>query len=183
MPTNELVPLAVALLEVPGELVQTAMDLELAERTVIADTVGETACIFLAGLYRAEQVIAERILRLANGTLPWPYIDPEKALPWIEQKTGLSLAESQVAAIRQALRSKVFVITGGPGVGKTTIVNSILRILAAKGTSLSLCAPTGRAVKRMTEATGFEAKTIHRLLEVDPKGGGFKRGSDNPLEC
>jgi exodeoxyribonuclease V alpha subunit len=69
------------------------------------------------------------------------------------------------------------VITGGPGVGKTTIVNSILRILAAKGVSLSLCAPTGRAAKRMTEATGFEAKTIHRLLEVDPKGGGFNRGS------
>ena len=86
LPTEELVPLAVDLLEVPPELVQTALDLELAERTVIADTVGETACIFLAGLYRAEQVIAERILRLANGTLPWPYIDPEKALPWIEAR-------------------------------------------------------------------------------------------------
>src|SRR6202048_4026104 len=183
LPTDELVPLAVALLEVPAELVQTAMDLELAERTVIVDTVAETACIFLAGLYRAEQVIAERILRLAKGTPPWPYIDPEKALPWIEQKTGLWLAESQVAAIRLALLSKVLVITGGPGVGKTTIVNSILRILAAKGVSLLLCAPTGRAAKRMTEATGFEAKTIHRLLEVDPKGGGFKRNSDNPLEC
>src|SRR6266446_2638184 len=183
LPTEELTPLAVELLEVPGELIQTALDLELAERTVIADTVGETACIFLAGLYRAEQVIAERILRLANGKLPWPYIDPEKALPWIEQKTGLSLAESQVVAIRLALLSKVLVITGGPGVGKTTIVNSILRILAAKGVSLSLCAPTGRAAKRMTEATGFEAETIHRLLEVDPKGGGFKRDSDNPLDC
>ena len=71
----------------------------------------------------------------------------------------------------------------GPGVGKTTIVNAILRILAAKGINLLLCAPTGRAAKRMTEATGFEAKTIHRLLEVDPKGGGFKRGDDNPLDC
>lgn len=183
LPTEELVPLAVALLEVPGELVQASLDLELGEGTVIADTVGEKACIFLAGLYRAEQVIAERILRISNGTLPWPYIDPDKALPWIEQKTGLSLAQSHIAAIRQALLSKVFVITGGPGVGKTTIVNSILRILAAKGVTLSLCAPTGRAAKRMTEATGFEAKTIHRLLEVDPKTGGFKRGSNNPLEC
>src|SRR6266567_4457330 len=153
LPTEELTPLAVELLEVPGELIQTALDLELAERTVIADTVGETACIFLAGLYRTEQVIAERLLRLVNGKLPWPYIDPEKALPWIEQKTGLSLAESQIAAIRLALLSKVLVITGGPGVGKTTIVNSILRILAAKGVSLLLCAPTGRAAKRMTEAT------------------------------
>jgi exodeoxyribonuclease V alpha subunit len=183
LPTEELVPLAVELLEVPKELVLTALDLELAEGTVIADTVGETACVFLGGLYRAEQVIAERILRLANGKLPWPYIDPEKALPWIEKNTGLSLAESQATAIRLALASKVLVITGGPGVGKTTIVNAILRILAAKGVNLLLCAPTGRAAKRMTEATGFEAKTIHRLLEVDPKGGGFKRGEDNPLDC
>src|SRR6185295_15756895 len=113
----------------------------------------------------------------------WPYIDPEKALPWIEQKTGLLLAESQVAAIRLALLSKVLVITGGPGVGKTTIVNSILRIVAAKGVKLLLGAPTGRAAKRLNETTGHEAKTIHRLLEVDPKGGGFKRDSDNPLDC
>ena len=183
LPTDELVPLAVDLLEVPRELVLTALDLELAEGAVVADTVGETSCIFLGGLYRAEQVIAERILRLANRTLPWPYIDPEKALPWIEQKTGLSLAERQVAAIRLALVSKVLVITGGPGVGKTTIVNSILRILSAKGVTLLLCAPTGRAAKRMTEATGFEAKTIHRTLEVDRKAGGFKRNSDNPLDC
>src|SRR6201997_692289 len=82
-----------------------------------------------------------------------------------------ALAESQVAAIRLALTSKVLVITGGPGVGKTTIVKGILRILAAKAVRLLLCAPTGRAAKRMTEATGFKAKTIHRLLEVDPKTG------------
>jgi len=79
--------------------------------------------------------------------------------------------------------AKVLVITGGPGVGKTTIVNSILKILAAKGVKLLLCAPTGRAAKRMTEATGVEAKTIHRLLEVDAKAGGFKRNEGNPLDC
>src|ERR1043166_4552557 len=78
LPTEELVPLAVTLLEVSGDLVQAALDLELAEGTVIADTVGEKACIFLAGLYRAEQVIAERIQRISNGTLPWPYIAPDK---------------------------------------------------------------------------------------------------------
>ena len=183
LPTEELAPLAVKLLGVDKELVLTALNLELADGTVIADTVGETPCIFLGGLYRAEQIIAERLLRLINGKLPWPYIDPEKALPWIEKKTGLSLAESQVTAIRLALVSKVLVVTGGPGVGKTTIVNSILRILAAKGMNLLLCAPTGRAAKRMTDATGFEAKTIHRLLEVDPRTGGFKRGFDNPLDC
>src|SRR5260370_11552795 len=178
-----LVPSTVELLGVQNELVQTALDLELAERTVVANTVGETACVFLSGLYRAEQVIGERMSRLANGALPWPYIDPQKAFPWIEARTGLTLANSQAEAIRLALLSKVLVITGGPGVGKTTIVNSILHILAAKNVKLLLCAPTGRAAKRMTEATGFEAKTIHRLLETDPKGGGFKRNADNPLEC
>ena len=183
LPTDELVPLAEKLLEVPQDLIRTALNLELREATVIADRVGETPCVFLAGLHRAERTIAERLLRLANGTLPWPWIDPDKALPWVEKRIGLALADSQVAAIRLALMSKVLVMTGGPGVGKTTIVNAILQILAAKGTSSLLCAPTGRAAKRMKEATGFEAKTIHRLLEVDPKGGGFKRGDDNPLDC
>jgi AAA domain len=100
-----------------------------------------------------------------------------------EEQVGLRLADSQVAAIRLALMSKVLVMTGGPGVGKTTIVKAILRILAAKGVRLLLCAPTGRAAKLMTEATGFEAKTIHRLLEVDPKAGGFKRNDENPIDC
>src|SRR5713101_5453982 len=183
LPTEELIPLAEKLLEVPQELIRTALDLELQDGTVVADRVSETPCIFLAGLYRAERTIAERLMRLANGPLPWPWIDPDKALPWAEERIGLALAENQLAAIRLALMSKVLVMTGGPGVGKTTIVRGILRILAAKGTNLLLCAPTGRAAKRMTEATGFEAKTIHRLLEVDPKGGGFKRGDDNPLDC
>ena len=183
LPTDELVPLAEKLLEVPGELVRTALGLELTEGTVIADRVGEIPCVFLAGLHRAERTIAERLMRLANGAHPWPWIDPDKALPWVEKRIGIILAESQVAAIRLALTSKVLVMTGGPGVGKTTIVRAILRVLAAKGVRLLLCAPTGRAAKRMTEATGFEAKTIHRLLEVDPKGGGFKRGDDNPLDC
>jgi len=183
LPVNELVPLAVGLLEVSSELVQTALDLELADATVVGDSVGETPCIFLAGLHRAEITIAKRIHCLVNGTLPWAYIESDKALPWIEQKTGLSLAESQAAAVRLALMSKVLVITGGPGVGKTTIVNSILQILSVKDVKLQLCAPTGRAAKRMTEATGFEARTIHRLLEVDPKSGAFKRDADNPIDC
>jgi exodeoxyribonuclease V alpha subunit len=150
---------------------------------VIADRVGETPCVFLAILHRAGRTIAERLTRQANGALPWPTIDPDKALPWVEERIGLALAESQVAAIWLALVSKVLVMTGGPGVGKTTIVKAILRILSAKGVKLLLCAPTGRAAKRMTEATGFEAKTIHRLLEVDPKNGAFKRSDDNPLDC
>ena len=183
LPTEELIPFAEKLLEVPSELIRTALDLELSDGTVIADHVGETPCAFLAGLYRAERVIADQLARLLNGKLPWPWIDPDKAVPWIEQRIDLRLAESQKTAIRLALASKVLVITGGPGVGKTTIVNSILRVLSAKGAKLLLCAPTGRAAKRMTEANGFEAKTIHRLLEVDPRRGGFKRGSDYQLDC
>ena len=183
LPVEELAPLAVKLLEVPKELVQTALDLELADGTVVADTVAGTPCIFLGGLYRAEKVIAERFLRIAGGKLPWPDIDAEKAVPWVERKIGMSLAASQANAVRQALISKAFIITGGPGVGKTTLVNAILRILAAKGVPLLQCAPTGRAARRMTEATGFAAKTIHRLLEADPGSGGFKRNANNPLDC
>jgi exodeoxyribonuclease V alpha subunit len=182
-PVAELVPLAERLLEVAPDLIRTALDLELQDGAVVADQIGETDCVFLAGLHGAERAVAERLLALTNGTLPWPWIDPDKALPWVEQRTGLTLADSQQAAVRLALLAKVMVITGGPGVGKTTIVNSILRILAAKGVRLLLCAPTGRAAKRMSEATGREACTIHRLLEVDPKTGGFRRGPDHPLDC
>ena len=142
LPTDELVPLAEKLLEVRQQLIGTALELELQEGTVIADRVGETPCVFLAGLRRAERRIADRLTRLASGTLPWPWIDPAKALPWAEKHIGLALAESQVAAIRLALTSKVLVMTGGPGVGKTTVVRAILRILAAKGTELLLCAPS-----------------------------------------
>ena len=183
LPSAELMPLAEKLLEVPQNLIGTALDLELADGTVIADRLGETDCVFLASLHRAERAVAERLSTLTRGKLPWASIDPDKAIPWIERRTGLRLAESQKAAVAIALGSKVLVITGGPGVGKTTIVNAILRILAAKDVKLLLCAPTGRAAKRMNEATKFEAKTIHRLLEVDPKGGGFRRDTENPLDC
>jgi len=183
LPVAELLPLAEGLLEVPAALVQAALDLELADAAVVADTVAGTPCVFLVGLHRAERGIAERIAALLGAPLPWAAIDADTALPWIEEQTGLALAASQVAAIRLALRSKVLVVTGGPGVGKTTIINAILRILSTRSIELLLCAPTGRAAKRMTEATGFEARTIHRLLEVDPRSGGFKRNAENPLDC
>jgi exodeoxyribonuclease V alpha subunit len=110
-------------------------------------------------------------------------IDPDKAIPWVERRTKLALAESQIAAVRVALASKVLVITGGPGVGKTTLVNSILKILLAKTVTIALCAPTGRAAKRLSESTGREAKTIHRLLETDPRTGSFRRTEEAPLDC
>jgi exodeoxyribonuclease V alpha subunit len=88
LPTEELIPLAEKLLEVLQELISTALDLELHEGTVVADRVSETPCVFLAGLHRAERTIAERLMRLANGKLPWPSIDPDKALPWVEGRIG-----------------------------------------------------------------------------------------------
>ena len=183
LPVDELGPLASRLLEVSDDLIRTALDLELAEGAVVADTVGETPCVFLGGLHRAERTIAERLLAIAAGTLPWAEIDVDKALPWVEGKTGLILAPGQAEAVRLALSSKAVVVTGGPGVGKTTIVNTILHVLTAKGVDILLCAPTGRAAKRMSDATGMEAKTIHRLLEVDLRHGGFRRDADDPLDC
>ena len=183
MPRKELIPLAIKLLEVPDDLIHTAIKLEMSEGIVTADTVGDLPCVFLSGLYHSEKGVADRFQHLNAGPLPWPDIDANKAIPWIEKKTGLTLAETQAKAIRLALCSKVMVITGGPGVGKTTIVNSILQILAAKAVKLLLCAPTGRAAKRMKEATGMEAKTIHRMLEIDPKSFSFKRNEESPLDC
>jgi exodeoxyribonuclease V alpha subunit len=183
LPAEELVLLTQKLLEVPAELIATALDLELQDGTVIADDLDGRLCVFLAGLYRAEREIAEKLRALTAGKPPWPSIDAGKAIPWVEKRTKLALAESQKEAIRVALASKVMVITGGPGVGKTTLVNSLLKMLLAKAVSIALCAPTGRAAKRLSETTGLEAKTIHRLLETDPRTGSFRRNEKEPLDC
>src|ERR1700758_116202 len=183
LPAEELVSLTQTLLEVPAELVETALGLELEGGAVIADDLEGRRCVFLAGLYRAEREIAEKLRALAIGTPPWPTIDADKAIPWVEQRTKLALADSQREAVRVALVSKVLVITGGPGVGKTTLVNSILKILSGKAVTIALCAPTGRAAKRLSESTGLEAKTIHRLLETDPRTGSFRRTEETPLDC
>src|SRR6516165_5554649 len=182
-PAETLVPATAKLLEVPAELVEEALHLELGTGTVIADDLDGRRCVFLAGLYRAEQEIAEKLATLAVGKPPWPPIDADKAIPWVERRPKLALASGQREAIRVALASKILVITGGPGVGKTTLVNSILKILGAKTVAIALCAPTGRAAKRLSESTGLEAKTIHRLLETDPRTGTFRRNEDAPLDC
>lgn len=197
LPTAELLKLAGELLAVerPDEtgasrreplepaLIQTALDLELSEGSVVADALAGEPAIFLSHLHRDERRIAEALLELAQGAPPWGAIDAGRAIGWVEQRLGLQLAASQKAAVELALASKRLVITGGPGVGKTTLINAILHILAAKKLRIQLCAPTGRAAKRMAEATGLEARTIHRLLEFDPSSHGFRRNAELPLEC
>ena len=121
LPREQLLTMAATLLEVPAAIIEGALEMELQDAEVVADTVDDRPCIFLAGLHRAERAIAGRVRTLASGSLPWPAIDAEKAIPWVEGKAGVTLAESQREAVRLALRSKVLVITGGPGVGKTTL--------------------------------------------------------------
>jgi len=179
---QELSETAAKLLEIPQPIIESAIVAEIAEENLTPDEIGGRPCLFLTPLYRAELGVAASLSRLAPGAPPWGSIVAEKAIPWVEGKTGLTLSASQREAVRLALESKVTVITGGPGVGKTTLVNSILGILRARQLRVTLCAPTGRAAKRLTESTGMEAKTIHRLLEFDPQTFGFKRGRDNPLQ-
>jgi exodeoxyribonuclease V alpha subunit len=184
LPLHRLAGFAERLLEVDQSLVQAAIGEELQRgEEVIADAIEGEPCAFLKGLHTAERLIAERLISRAADGPPWPQIDLEKALPWVEAKTGKALSQSQRDAVGLVLSSKLAVITGGPGVGKTSTLDTILRILTAKAVRVLLAAPTGRAAKRMTEQTGIEAKTIHRLLEIDPKHGGFSRTEEIPLEC
>ena len=113
----------------------------------------------------------------------WDKTDTTTIIPLVEKELNITLAESQKLAIDKALDNRLMVITGGPGTGKTTLVNSLLKTLAAKKLNIKLCAPTGRAAKRLSESTGLEATTIHRLLEIDPAYGGFKRNEESPLSC
>jgi len=181
-PLDELAEQAAKLLDIPVAIIEQAIREEIAEENLVRDEIDGRECLFLTPLHRAENGAAASIARLLRGAPPWGGIESAQAIPWVEQKTGLTLSPSQRSAVELALTSKVTVITGGPGVGKTTLVNSILKIIRAKQVRVTLCAPTGRAAKRLSESTGLEAKTVHRLLEFDPQTFGFKRGRDNPLE-
>ena len=146
-------------------------------------TIDGKPCLFLTPLHRAEVGVASHLLRLLTGDLPWGQIDPARAIPWVEQKTGRTFSPSQRDAVAMALQSKVTVITGGPGVGKTTIVTSILQILQAKKQRRPALCPHRTGRETSEEATGLEAKTIHRLLEFEPTSMGFVHGHTNPLRC
>jgi exodeoxyribonuclease V alpha subunit len=183
LPLEKLKAAAVKLLEVPVETIEQALSKMLTNGFLLLEEVDGEPLIFLPHLRKAEDGIATKIKRLSTAGVIYPKIDFEKAATWVEKKTGKTLAPSQREALKTTLTSRVAVITGGPGVGKTTLVNSILLILRAKKVKCLLCAPTGRAAKRLTETTGMEAKTIHRLLEVDPATGRFQRNEDRPLDC
>lgn len=183
LPRKDLVRLAVELLNIPEAIIEDAIEHELVNGRVVEWDFPVPQCIYPAPLFAAEKRIGENLRVLMKGAPPWGRIDPAAALPWAEKKLGLTLAPSQREAVAKALESKVLVITGGPGVGKTTIVKAILLILKAKKQKIVLCAPTGRAAKRLAETSGEEAKTIHRLLEIDPATMEFKRNEKNPLDC
>jgi exodeoxyribonuclease V alpha subunit len=145
--------------------------------------VREQNAVFSPRLYAAEKGCTEWLKRIVSVPAENVPIDIERAIAWVEKTKRITLSEEQREAIRTAIASKVMVITGGPGTGKTTLLNGLLSIFGKKNLGLLLAAPTGRAAKRMSDATGRESKTIHRLLEWSPKQGGFTRHEGNPLSA
>lgn len=183
LPAARLEEEAGKLLLVPQDVLAAALERTLREGGLVRESIAGEDLVFLPALRKAEESIAARLKSLRGQPANYPPINVEKAANWYERRTGKTLAPTQRAALEQALTSRVLVITGGPGVGKTTLVNAILMILGAKKVQCQLCAPTGRAAKRLSEATGLSAKTIHRLLEVEPGKGGFQRNEKHPLRC
>ncbi|MDA0967687.1 MAG: ATP-dependent RecD-like DNA helicase [Proteobacteria bacterium] len=183
LPKDELLSTANKLLEIPEGILLEAIDKELGVGNVFSDTIEGKEVIFSSIYYHYEKSIAKYLKQLLKAKSTLPDIDIDKAIPWCEEKIAINLADNQKLAVRTALESKIMVITGGPGTGKTTIVNSILTILKTKDLKLKLCAPTGRAAKRLSESTGLEAKTIHRMLEISPQNGQFSMNEENPLDC
>lgn len=176
----ELILATQELLGIPAEILAEALKAELASSRALVLSNGR---VYLADLFSAEKRVAERVKKLLSTQAPFPPIAPEKALAWVAPKLGISLASKQEEAIKTALVSKVSVIAGGPGVGKTTIIRALVSIFGARRLRIMLGAPTGRAARRMGEATGGEAKTLHRLLRYNPQKHAFEQNHTNPLEC
>jgi exodeoxyribonuclease V alpha subunit len=183
LPTQLLLQNSEELLSIPKNTLLLALKEELNDKNVTKDHIDTIEVIFLAAFYAYEKIIAQK-LRTLSGRLPlWQDINGDKALSWVESKLSINLAESQIQAIQTVISSKVTIITGGPGTGKTTILDAILKIFKAKQFKIKLCAPTGRAAKRLSETTGSNAYTIHRLLKYDPKTNQFIYNQENPLDC
>ncbi|MBP8259025.1 MAG: ATP-dependent RecD-like DNA helicase [Verrucomicrobia bacterium] len=182
LPRPELEQQAQALLDVPAPSIQSALDELLSRRRLILDPIPPDGLVFHPALLRSEQIVAACVRQLANQSANYPIRDVDSAIRNAESHTGAALAPSQRDALRQALSQRLLILTGGPGVGKTTIVQTLLAILDPLQVRCQLCAPTGRAAQRLTETTGHEAKTIHRLLEYRPGQNMFHRNADRPLD-
>jgi exodeoxyribonuclease V alpha subunit len=144
---------------------------------------GNNKAVYLAKLFHCEKAVAMAIRNLLAAQRAVRSINSAKAIEWVQKQLAFQLAHKQVEAVKYAVENKLLVITGGPGTGKTTIINALLKIYTQLGVRILLAAPTGRAAKRMSEATGRQAKTIHRLLEYSLLKGGFQRDPERPLQC
>jgi exodeoxyribonuclease V alpha subunit len=188
-PEHGVIDETMRLTNIAPEIIREAIEAGRQEDELVRDVAkavppegADQEWLYLKPLFLAEVGVARSIRTLAHGDHPLPEIKLDAALQWVQGKMQLELAPTQREAIEAATRDKVLVITGGPGVGKTTIVRGLIEIFAAKRQRIALAAPTGRAAKRLSESTGREAKTIHRLLEFDPAIGRFKRDRENALE-
>jgi len=185
LPFNELIEQSINVLNVSQEQIETnIMNLAIERKIVITDK-NDDKQVFYAPYYYMEANSA-RMLKGINDYYEVSEIELEKDLEEIQKKTKMTLDEAQKDAVRAAARNGLLVITGGPGTGKTTTINSIIQYFEMNGLDIFLAAPTGRAAKRMSETTGFEAKTIHRMLELNGGVEGtttFEKNSDNPLEA
>ena len=185
LPETELTPRASKLLNVTAEQVEKQyMDLAI-ERKIILKQMEDQTQIYAASFYYMEANTATMLKRL-NVSYDVSDAEIEQRIRGIEKKSGMTLDEHQVTAVKEAVRNGLLVITGGPGTGKTTTINTIIRYFELEGLEIFLAAPTGRAAKRMSETTGFEARTVHRMLELNggaEGGGGFERDESNPLEA
>ncbi len=190
-PYEPLVKKCGEMLEIHRDLITQAIGTNVLASRIVLEDLNHDATelpennkgVFLKKFHVSETGIAARLKRLLKAPKAIRAIDGEKALTWVQERLAIRLAENQVEAIKCAARNKILVITGGPGTGKTTIINAILKIFAPLKIRIQLAAPTGRAAKRMSEATGHEARTLHRLLEYSLKKGGFKKDQKHPLPC
>ena len=185
LPETELTPRASKLLNVTAEQVEKQyMDLAI-EKKIILKQMEDQTQIYAASFYYMEANTATMLKRL-NVSYDVSDAEIEQQIRGIEKKSGMTLDEHQVTAVKEAVRNGLLVITGGPGTGKTTTINTIIRYFELEGLEIFLAAPTGRAAKRMSETTGFEARTVHRMLELNggaEGSGGFERDESNPLEA
>jgi len=179
---SDLISMCSELLKISGQMIATAINQQIADHKLMPANFAGQAAVFSVPLYNAETAVASKITSMLQDATLWNDINLDKATPLVEEQNNIELSVSQREAIRLAISSKVLIITGGPGVGKTTIVKSILTLIQTKTNRILLCAPTGRAAKRLQESTGIEAKTLHRLLSFEPHSRKFKHDINNQLE-